>query len=138
MPSDFLLQFRDLGLSGVGLSPEQIDSLETKLGVSFPAAYRAFLQIMGWEVDEALVGSDCNSSYIPRLREWAEELLKESKCDFRLPSNAVVFLMHQGNVFLYFMSDGNDDPAVYRYLEYEQGPTREFEHFSDWLKDVKS
>lgn len=64
-------------------------------------------------------GSDLDSP--EKLGEDAKELLIENDDKDLLPSDAVVFLMHQGYSFYYFLSSDpgvkNLNPTVYLYTE---------------------
>ena len=117
MPSDddaFLSHYRSLGLSGTPCTPEEVAKLEADLHVKLPAAYRAFLLLMGNGPDPILVGTECTIGDLYRLGEGAEELLAEDGNSFALTPDAFVFLMHQGYQFMYFQCDAaNDDPPVF-------------------------
>src|SRR5262245_16589947 len=133
--ANFVSRYQALGLTGTPATPEEVETLERQLGVVFPAAYKAFLLILGRDGVPDFTGSDCTIEHLPRLRGWAEELLRESSCPFELPENAVVFLMHQGYFFVYFVPDGTTEaPPVFAYREGEPGPVQQAEAFSAWLK----
>ena len=109
--ADFLTRYRALGLSGTGTTSDEVDDLERQLGVTLPAAYRAFHLILGRDGGQDFIGSDCTVGSVPALREPAAALLRSSGSEFRLPTSDVVFLMHQGYSFAYFVADGGqDDP----------------------------
>jgi hypothetical protein len=131
----FLSRYKALGLTGEPATPEEVEVLEQQLRVAFPAAYKAFLLILGRDGGPDHVGSDCTTDDLPRLRGWAEELLENCGSPFHLPTKAVVFLMHQGYAFTYFVADGRtDDPPVFSYLEGSLGPVQKAETFSAWLE----
>ncbi|MBN2294814.1 MAG: SMI1/KNR4 family protein [Pirellulales bacterium] len=135
--TSFINRYRRLGLSGVPMDSSSINRLEEHLGLPIPAAYRAYLNIAGAEPPPKLVGSDCHDHYLFNLHEWANELLKESGDPFRLPDDAIVFLMHQGYQFFYFRADGvNDDPAVYYYFEDRPACENPYDRFSDWVAAI--
>ena len=130
-----VLRYRESGLTGTPALPEEVEALERKLGVAFPAAYKAFLLILGRDGGPDFVGSDCTIGHVPKLREGAEELLQSCGSPFRLPESVVVFLMHQGYVFAYFIADGrSEDPPVFFYLEGDSAPVQKAETFSAWLQ----
>jgi hypothetical protein len=67
----------------------------------------------------------------------AEDLLAECQSPLILPNDAFVFAMHQRYRFLYFVArPGDDDPAVYSYLEGEPGSKLVATSFSEFLRDV--
>lgn len=128
--------YKKLGLAGTPLGLNEIADLEQSLGVTLPLAYRAFLSIAGELPPPALIGSDCHSDNLPKLRKWAISLLSESGCSFELPADAVVFLMHQGYQFFYFRTfDRTNDPAVFHYFENWPSPVQRYGRFSEWVKD---
>src|SRR5262245_43287578 len=132
--ASFVDRYRALGLTGGPMDPASIDRLEKHLGLPIPAAYRAYLAIAGAAPPPELVGSDCHDHYLFKLHDWAIELLKESGEPFRLPDDAIVFLMHQGYQFFYLHADGvSDDPPVYYYFENRSAYERPYERFSDWV-----
>jgi hypothetical protein len=130
----FITRYEAMGLEGVPASPEEVAALELQLGKRFPAAYKAFLLILGRDGGSDFMGSDCTIRSLPELRGWAEELLRECGSRETLPENAVVFLMHQGYFFAYFLVDeGTDDPPVFAYQEGDNAPVMKAETFSAWL-----
>ena len=131
----FVAQYKALGLDGTPATPQEVAALERQFGVTFPTAYKAFLFILGRDGGPDFVGSDCTVEDLPGLREGAEELLRRCGSPFRLPARAVVFLMHQGYYFAYFVADGEvDDPPVFAYREDDPEPTQKAESFSAWLR----
>jgi hypothetical protein len=131
----FVSRYKALGLTGTPATPEEVRTMEKQLGVSFPAAYKAFLLVLGRDGGPDFVGSDCTLRHLPGLRAGAESLLKSCGSPFQLPEKAFVFLMHQGYVFAYFVADGTtEDPPVYSYMEGESAPVQKAERFSVWLE----
>src|SRR5215472_16251878 len=121
----FVSRYRALGLDGTPATPEEIAALERQFGVVFPAAYKAFLLILGRDGGADFIGSDCTIRSVPTLREGAEKLLRSRGCRFGLPEKAVVFLMHQGYFFIYFVADGTaEDPPIYAYREGDEVPSQ--------------
>jgi hypothetical protein len=133
--ASYMARYKAMGLEGTPATAQAVAALEKQLGLTFPVAYRAFLLILGRDGGPDFTGFDCSIRVVPKLREWAEELLAECGSPFVLPANAVVFLMNQGYYFVYFLADrGSDDPAVYAYLEGQQAPDQKAESFSAWLQ----
>jgi hypothetical protein len=132
--SAFIARFKAMGLTGTPATAREVAVLEKQVGIPFPAAYKAFLLILGCDGGPDFIGSDCTTRHVPRLRQGAEELLREFGSSFTLPENAVVFLMHQGYYFVYFVADaGLEDPPVFAYLEGDAAPLQKAESFSAWL-----
>ncbi len=83
--------------------------------IKLPSAYVDFMRYAGdgsyW------IGSDCSFDDVPKLREWADELLEENSFPCKLKDDDFVFWMHQGYMFYYFNLSEGDDPPVYYYSE---------------------
>jgi hypothetical protein len=127
----------DLGLGRIeefrGLTESEITSLEESLGVRLPAAYREFLSEMGRSAGRLFLGSDAFYPTLRKLRGWANEMLRECSSQFELPNDAVIILIHQAYVFLFFRTSDGDDPPIYRFAERDELPTMVDQSFSDFL-----
>lgn len=133
--SAFVSRYRALGLTGTPAPPEEVDALERQLGLVFPKSYRAFLFILGRDGGPDFVGTDCTIRHLPKLRGAAEDLLRACGSSFQLPDKAVVFFMHQGYTFAYFVANGRtEDPPVFLYTEGDREPTQKADTFSAWLE----
>ena len=133
----FIELYRSLVLTGVPLDPAKVDMLERHLALPLPAAYRGYLLVAGASPPARLIGSDCHGDYLFELREWAEELLRGCGQPFEMPTDAVVFLMHQGYQFFYFKADDlSNDPPVWYYYENRPAPERWQQRFSEWVSDM--
>jgi hypothetical protein len=131
----FVSRYEALGLSGTPATLQEVEALERRVGVVFPAAYKAFLLILGRDGGPDFVGPDCTIRHLPGLREGATELLRSQGLPFQLPERAVVFLMHQGYFFVFFVADGKaEDPPVFAYREGDAAPSLKAESFSAWLQ----
>jgi hypothetical protein len=131
----FVLRYVALGLTGTPATTREIEAVERQLGVVFPAAYKAFLLILGCDGGPDFAGSDCTIRALPNLRTAAQQLLRSKGASFHLPDKAVVFLMHQGYSFAFFVADGStEDPPVFAYLEGEAAPSQKAKSFSAWLE----
>jgi hypothetical protein len=130
----FIARYQGMGLEGTPASREEVVALEKELGVTFPAAYKAFLFVLGRDGGSDFIGSDCTTRHLPGLRGGADDLLRRNGTPFTLPEKAVVFLMHQGYYFVYFLADQrSEDPPVFAYLEGDPAPVKKAESFSAWL-----
>jgi hypothetical protein len=131
----FVARYISLGFSGERCTPAEVNALERSFRIHLPAAYRAFLLLMGRTPDESFVGSDCAYASLIGLRAGAERLLIESGKPFSLTSRDFVFFMHQGYQFLYFTcDDASEDPPVYHYMEYEPTAKQVYGRFTDWME----
>ena len=132
--AEFVSRYEALGLDGTPAAPDEVKTLERELGVVFPAAYTAFLLILGRDGGPDFEGSDCTIRHVPNLRDWAGNLVGSQGSVFRLPKNAVVFIMHQGYSFHFFVADGSsEDPPVFAFVEGDAAPSLKAESFSAWL-----
>jgi hypothetical protein len=133
--ADFVERYRALGLTGTPAAAQEVEALGRQLGVVLPAAYQAFLLILGRDGGPEFIGSDCTVRHVPALQRGAVELLRRGGSPAILPEKAVVFLMHQGYSFFHFVADGKaDDPPVFRYCEGEPAPSCVAASFSAWLR----
>lgn len=118
-----------------GCTPAEINEIERFYSLDLPASYRQWLLKYGREPKGQFVGSDCHYPVLLKLREWAEELLRDCSKPFVLGKEDFVFLMHQGYQFFYFKADGKlDDPPVYYYFEGWDEPKLVANSFSEWLR----
>ena len=130
----FITRYEAMGLEGTPASPAEVVTIERQLGLPFPAAYKAFLLILGRDGGSDFIGSDCTIRDLPGLRRGAEGLLRRSGSTYTLPEKAFVFIMHQGYSFHYFLADQtSEDPAVFAYNEGDPAPAQKAESFSAWL-----
>lgn len=134
LTEEFIARYRAAGLTGVPCSEAEVSALERDAGLELPAAYRAMLLLMGRQPDPSFVGTDISIRWLRELQLASRNLLAENGHPFELPTNAFVFLSHQGYQFMYFVADGQTaDPAVYYYLEGDAVPELRAERFSEWL-----
>jgi len=114
-------------------TPEQIAEIEKLYSIKLPSAYRQFLLKMGAKGGRFLRGTDFYFGWLPELRGFAEELMSEWDCDFALSQTDFVFLVHQGNQFMYFDTTAGDDPPIYYYKQAEYKSQKVNDSFSNWL-----
>lgn len=94
----------------------------------------AYLDFMRYAWDGTFwVGSDYGFREVPKLNEWAAELLEENRAPERLKPDDFVFLMHQGYRFCFFSLSAGNDPPVYCFSEEYERP--EFVRLSDSFTD---
>jgi hypothetical protein len=101
----------------IGCSPAEIERIKETCKSHLPSSYLEFLTIMGRGAGRYFRGTDMYFPVIIKLQEWAIEIVAENPNKFQLPNDAFVFSMHQGYQFMYFRTNGGDDPKVYYYME---------------------
>jgi len=117
-----------------GCTVAEIELLEDGFSLALPPCYRDFLELMGRDAGEFLVGSDYSFPKLLAFGKDAERLLRDSAVDYALPATAFVFLFHQGYTFLFFdCQDHAEDPPVFMFTEGERGPRQIADGFSGWL-----
>ncbi len=118
----------------------ELNAAERRFKWRLPAAYRSFLLGGGDDVDSGLhtPRRQLGPARLAPNREYADFLLKASKADYALRDADVVFLVHEGYQFWFFRCDDGDDPAVYRFSEGEQRPTRVAPSLSAWFATLRS
>ncbi len=128
--------FQQLQTSFVGYSDAEIVQAERRLGVVLPLLFRTYLIRMGKHHGDLFVGSDIPTlDRLEEIRDYAQGLMLKSNVSEPLPPNAVVFLLHQGYTFCYFLAEGGFDSPVWNYLEGEARPTQRFASYGDLLLD---
>ena len=120
-----------------GCNEEEIRSLEDRFSVRLPKCYRDFLAVMGYQVGDFLVGTDYSFPKMLEFRKGAEDLMRSSQSDVRLPQSAFVFIFHQGYTFLFFdCNDDPDDPPVFMFTEANKKTSKISDSLSTWLFDA--
>ncbi|HEX8244292.1 MAG TPA: SMI1/KNR4 family protein [Longimicrobium sp.] len=101
-----------------GFAEEEVADAEARLGVCFPAVFRAWLREMARRPGELFRGSDlAGVADFERFRAGALEMLADLDPPPSLPPDAVVFLAHQGYTFLYLLAAGGFDGPVMQWME---------------------
>ena len=124
------------GQSFVGCKNEEINELETHFNVKFPKIYRLFLKKMGKAAGNFMLGTDMFYKHLFGIRDGAIELLQEANSHYTLSHTMFVFSMHQGYEFCCFDTLGGEDPEVFQYIEDEDRPEKQWNTFSEYLKDM--
>jgi len=117
-----------------GCDREEIQEIEQKEDVSLPAAYVLFLQEIGKSAGDFLRGDDLYFPEMIGLKNGANELIEESNAAVELTDSEFVFAGHHDYVYLYFDTNHDEDPPVYRYVEGDENSEKVFEHFSEWVE----
>ena len=101
-----------------GYSESEVAEAEARLGVRFPAVYRAFLREMAKSPGELFRGSDlAGVGDFERFREDALVMLSDLDPPPSLPREAVVFLWHQGYTFIFLLAGGGFDAPPMQWME---------------------
>lgn len=113
----------------------EIIQLERQQGINLPSTYKDFLKMMGHGAGKFLRGSDCFYQHLPKIQEWAKQLLVENDFPQTLPEDAFVFFMHQGYQFSFFRLSEGDNPPTYSYCEGQEEPyfIKSHDQFSEFL-----
>jgi hypothetical protein len=113
----------------------EIIQLERQQGINLPSTYKDFLKMMGHGAGKFLRGLDCFYQHLPKIQEWAKQLLVENDFPQTLPEDAFVFFMHQGYQFSFFRLSEGDNPPTYSYCEGQEQPyfIKSHDQFSDFL-----
>ncbi|MDX1990554.1 MAG: SMI1/KNR4 family protein [Candidatus Obscuribacter sp.] len=120
----------------LGCTEDEITSLERKMQISLPSAYKDFLRAFGKESGDFL--SDCTHLYadLPAgVRRSA--LAKAERSGFELEPRWFVFLSRD-DIFFYFDTSMGEDPPVWRYDESCNRFEQVFPSYSQWLNTVVS
>lgn len=118
-----------------GYSEEEIAATERRLNVVFPTVFRTYLNRLGKAQGELFVGSDvAGLQDFGRLKTYARTLLRESEVADELPHHAVVFLLHQGYTFCFFLATNDFDCPIMNYAEDEPEPTQSCSSFAELLR----
>lgn len=115
-------------------TPDEVAEIEKLYSVTLPEAYKQFLLKMGHGAGSFMEGTDLFYPYLPKLREYAENLLDRWDNPFALSKTDFVFLDHQGNQFMYFDTAAGNDPPIYHYKEAQYKSEQVSPSFSDWLQ----
>jgi hypothetical protein len=118
-----------------GCTEEELTEIESLLSLNLPSAYREFLGIMGREAGQFLVGSDYCYPELLSFREATARFLRRHGIESVSPDEIVVFLIHQGYIFLFFYPTSRQaDPPVFLLHDSDKAPRKIYDTFSDWLQ----
>lgn len=118
----------------VGCDEREVSWLEEKLGASVPLAYKLFLLSMGKAAGGLMVGTDFFFGRISEHRQWFLEAVAECGDQVSLAEDSIVFMSHQGVVFMVFRSSEGDNPPVYRYVQNTNELIKISDTFTDFVE----
>jgi hypothetical protein len=108
----------------VGFGEAEVAAVETRVGRRFPAMFREFLLRMGRRHGDLFCGSDVATlDQLDEFKAEARSLMAGAGVDAAVLEQAIVFFIHQGYSFLFFVADGGDDAPVWAYVEGRSEPT---------------
>ncbi|NLE58521.1 MAG: SMI1/KNR4 family protein [Planctomycetes bacterium] len=118
----------------VGYPESEVAAAESRLGVRFPAVFRQYLLEMGQSPGELFDGSEtAGPAGFDQLRADALELMAETDPALTLPPEAIVFLFHQGYMFLYLLAASGFDGPVMSWTETEREPRQVAAGFAEMV-----
>ena len=127
-------QYRAYQRNFVPYTEREVANAEADLGVVFPNVYRQYLLQMGKSPGELFTGSQlCKIDELPQSRLQAIKMITYFNEGLTLPKNAVIYMFHQGYVFLYFLADGGIDAPVFEWLETRLEPKQLAASFADLI-----
>ena len=91
------------------------DFTDSLYPLKLPKQYLEFMRYAG--SGQFWVGSSYSFSEVPKLKNYAEDLLTENEFSHRLKDDDFVFWMHGGYIFYYFNLNEGENPPVYYYSE---------------------
>lgn len=121
----------------VGMPEADIVLLEQTYAVTFPEAYRKFLQRFPGAHLKIFDKQAYGKYGIASAHEVAEALLEQD--NFTLPEGAFPFSQWQGYQFYYFVNTGDANPEVFLYIEAGFGePPENYSTgcLTDWLLEL--
>lgn len=117
----FLLDYKEyFNVEDYG-TPEEVNELEAKLGIKFPACYRELCIIMG--MSRAFrIGPENNYSFpeYENMNAAAKKIADATGLNVDIGGNDFVFCCFaETGFFWFFKLNEGDDPPVYQYEEYD-------------------
>lgn len=101
-----------------GCTSDDVALLERQAGGRLPQAYRDFLVAVGRGAGDFLRDVDIFYDSIADLNVEAADILNDwEDGQLLLPDRAFVFSMRQGEQFMFFCVDGDDNPPIDFYYE---------------------
>jgi len=116
-----------------GCNEREVRMVEEDALAPLPQVYQTFLSVMGRRAGRFYEGSHMFFPSVLGLKAVACQMVEEEEKELRLPSDAIVFSMHQGYQFLFIRSAEGDDPPVYYYMEGAGKFVKKACHFSAFL-----
>ncbi len=117
-----------------GYAEAEVADAEARLGVRFPAVFRAYLLEMAKSPGDLFRGSDlAGVADFERFRADALAMLADTDPSLTLPPDAVVFLAHQGSAYVYLRAEGGFDGPPMVWTETERAPRLAAARFADMV-----
>ena len=141
---DWILKRIEITGKDHGVSTDEIQRMEQKHNITFPLAYKDFLQLTGkYFAPLAGIGGH-RFEYLEVMQSNARKNLKEYGLAHLMPKNWWVVAEWDGSEVIWYIDlDAGDDPPVYGFniVEYAYEPSdewfgKEADSFSDWINMV--
>ena len=117
-----------------GYTEAEVAEAEARLGMRFPAVFRAYLRAMAKSPGDLFRGSElAGVADFERFRADALAMLADADPSLTLPPEAVVFLAHQGSAFVYLPAAGGFDVPPMVWTEAERAPRLAAAGFADMV-----
>jgi hypothetical protein len=118
----------------VGFSEREVAGAEVRLGVRFPTVFREYLRTMAKSPGDLYRGSDlAGVADFEEFRASALEMLADTDPALTLPPEAVVFLWHQGYMFVYLRAAGGFDGPAMQWTENRRKPRQVAATFAEMV-----
>lgn len=117
-----------------GCTEEEIRELEVFLDINLPLSYKAFLKVMGHGAGRLMRDSDVFFDVLKKLTKEASEILLYEGT-LSLPDKAFVFGMRNGEQFLFFTCDGEEDPEIFYFMDSSSYFEKSYSTFWEFLND---
>ena len=117
-----------------GCSDSEIATLENKYGLSFPSAYRRFLELAGHESGLLFRWDHFDVSYaqVTMLTQEQHARLMEDESP-PLPADAFIICSRLCEQFEFIRTELGDASPIWYYAEWEPEPVVEYASFPEWL-----
>lgn len=135
----FLLEYKEYFNVEDHSTYEEVDKLEAKLGIKFPACYRELYVMMG--MSRAFRIGPENSFLFPNydgMNATARSIAKSTGVNVDIGGNDFVFCcFNETGFFWFFKLDEGDDPPVYQYEEYDEDYIKAGNSLSGFIREME-
>lgn len=134
----FLLPYKTYARVRESATPQEVDQLEAKLGVKFPACYRELYIIMGMR-GAFRIGPENNFSYpdYDGMNAAAKRIAAIGDLKLDIGGNAFVFCCFaETDFFWFFKLDEGDNPPIYQYEGGDDDYIKVAEDLPSFIQDM--
>ncbi|MFC4159993.1 SMI1/KNR4 family protein [Chitinimonas lacunae] len=118
-----------------GVPEDKIVALEVNTGLTLPTAYKDFLRDCGSYAGDFAPNLDFLYFSLPFIQEDLADQLA-SGAIAPLPATAFCFMASEGQVFNYFLCEGEDDPPVYQVVAGRKEIGTPYPTLSAFMRDL--